>query len=305
MGYLDAETRARDNLRIEPHTLVARVLFSGRRVSGLELVNPRGDLERRECDRVVLCGGAIATPGILTRSGIAPREVLDAIGIETLVDAPVGRRLWDHPGAAVIMTVHPGVAGPDHPDIQCTMRYAAEGGPPNEMQLQPVSVIRLPMVPLLVACTVVVGKPTGHGSLRYTSAAPKAKPRIDSMLGENPDDRRKIAEGLRLGLHVAKASAFEGIIERVAWPTHDQLDRDDTAWMRPGIGSGYHPCGTAPMGSEDDPFSVVDFHGRVRGVEGLYVADASIMPTIPSSNINLPTIMIGERFGEWLRQGTI
>lgn len=305
MGYLDEATRSRDNLRIEPHTTVVRVLFSGRRVTGLELINAEGQLERRACERVVLCAGAIATPGILTRSGIAPREVLDAIGVDTLVDAPVGRRLWDHPGAAVIMSVHPGVAHQDHPDIQCTMRYAATGGRPNEMQLQPVSVIRLPMIPLLVACTVVVGKPSGWGTLRYTSADPRAKPRIDSMLGEHPDDRRKISEGLRIGLEVAGANAFRGIVDRIAWPTRDQLDRSDTAWMRPGIGSGYHPCGTAPMGPTEDPFSVVDYHGRVRGVEGLFVADASIMPTIPTSNINLPTIMIGERFGEWLRDGTI
>jgi choline dehydrogenase len=67
-------------------------------------------------------------------------------------------------------------------------------------------------------------------------------------------------------------------------------------------GSGYHPCGTVPMGTSDDPRAATDGHGRVRGVTGLIVADASLMPTTPSSNTNLPTLMIGERFGEWLRK---
>ncbi|MCH8994910.1 MAG: choline dehydrogenase, partial [Chloroflexi bacterium] len=74
---------------------------------------------------------------------------------------------------------------------------------------------------------------------------------------------------------------------------------------RRASGSGYHPCGTAPMGAADDSAAVVDQYGRVFGVEGLFVADASIMPTIPRANTNIPTIMIGERFGEWLREDAI
>ncbi len=304
-GYLHAEVRRRDNLRIEPHTTVVRVCIERGRVSGLDVLDREGQPRRHPASRVVLSAGAIATPGILTRSGIAPRAVLDAIGVPVVRDAPVGERLWDHPGAAVVLAPKPGVAHPCHPDVQTTMRYAATGGPESEMQLQPVSTVRLPLVPLLTALTVVVGKPRGHGRLRYTSADPHHKPRIESALGEHPDDRRKIAEGLRMGLELLQQPALREVIERVAWPTFAQLERADTAWLRPGIGSGYHPCGTVPMGPEDDPHSVVDFYGRVRGVEGLYVADASIMPTIPTSNINLPTIMIGERFGAWLRDGEI
>jgi len=77
------------------------------------------------------------------------------------------------------------------------------------------------------------------------------------------------------------------------------------AWLRRACGSGYHPSGTAPMGAPDDEAAVCGQYGRVFGVEGLFLADASIMPSIPRANTNIPTIMIGERFGEWLRDGVI
>jgi choline dehydrogenase len=302
-GYLGT-ARGRENLRIESGVEVVRVLFEGRRVVGLEVMK-NGARERRECSRVVLAAGAIATPVILCRSGIGPRARLERLGVRVIVDAPVGMRLYDHPGAALVVAARAGATSPDHPDIQCTMRYAASGGPRNEMQLQPVSTVRLPMVPLLMAITVVVGKPDGYGELLITSLELGAKPKIDSRLGEHPRDREKIHEGLRMASELAALEPLASLVDRVAWPTREQLGRSDTSWMLPGIGSGYHPCGTAPMGPPEDPFSVVDFHGRVRGVDGLLVADASIMPTIPTSNINLPTIMIGERFGEWLGSGAV
>jgi choline dehydrogenase len=202
------------------------------------------------------------------------------------------------------MVPNEGVADRSHPVVQTTCRYAAHQGPPNEMHLQPVSVINLPLVPLLTALTVVVGKSSGHGQLIYESADPTQRPRIVSRLGEHEDDQRKIIEGLRRARAIADTEEMRAI-GRVAWPSAEQALRDHGPWLLPGIGSGYHPCGSAPMGEGGDGRAVVDFHGRVFGVEGLLIADASIMPTIPSSNINLPTIMIGERFGEWLRRGAL
>jgi choline dehydrogenase len=302
-GYL-RPAESRKNLRIEPHCLVARVLFHGRRLAGIEVLKD-GRLERLTCSRVVLAAGAIATPGILMRSGIGPRHALERMGVEVVVDAPVGEHLLDHPGAAMVVVPRPGVAERSDPIIQTTMRYTASRiEHRNEMQLQPISVIQLPAVPLLMAITVVVGKPRGHGWLIYESADPRARPRIVPRLGEHPDDRLRLREGLALAREVFDTTAFRDL-GTVAWPSTAMLRRADSAWMLPGIGSGYHPCGTAPMGEAGDGRSVVDFFGRVHGVEGLIVADASIMPTIPSSNLNLPTIMIGERFGEWLRDGTL
>ena len=96
-------------------------------------------------------------------------------------------------------------------------------------------------------------------------------------------------------------------LARFFWPPERVLS-DRTAldgWIRTSTGSGYHPCGTVPMGPDSDANAALDERGRLRGVDGVIVADASIMPTIPSSNTNFPTLMIGERFGEWLRDGEI
>ncbi|MCA9621282.1 MAG: GMC family oxidoreductase N-terminal domain-containing protein [Myxococcales bacterium] len=303
LGYL-APARNRDNLRIVSRCPVHRVLFEGRRVVGLEVLR-EGRVERRPARQVVLAAGAIATPGILARSGIGPRAQLERIGVEVLVDAPVGEHLLDHPGAAYIAAPRPGVTQGTDPIIQTTMRYQPALGRPNEMQLQPVNFVDLPGVPLLFAFTVVVGKPAGHGRLWFPSALPDQKPRIESALGHHEEDRKKLIEGLEHARAVMQTPELRALTEVVAWPTDEHLAQPGDAWVLPGTGSGYHPCGTAPMGDERDPHAVVDFFGRVHGVEGLLIADASIMPTIPSSNINLPTIMMGERFGEWLRDGTL
>jgi choline dehydrogenase len=296
MGYL-SQTRARENFRLEADTRVVRVVFQNGKVSGIE-IEQHGVVERRSCSKVVLCAGAIATPGILMRSGIGPRRVLERMGVDVVVDAPVGEKLRDHPGAALVLVPNEDVADVTHPLIQTTLRFTPSIGLPNEMQLQPISFIHLPLVPVLMALTIVVGKSSGTGRLVYESADVGAKPRIFSQLGEHEDDRQKILEGLRKAREVADTPEFRDIA-RVVWPTEEQAAREHGEWLLPGIASGYHPCGTAPMGE------VVDFYGRVKGVDGLLVADASIMPTIPSSNINLPTIMIGERFGEWLRRGAL
>ena len=303
LGHL-AQARDRDNLTIETGAMVQRILFEGRQVCAI-VVARQGRIERHPCRKVVLCGGAIATPGILFRSGIGPKVLLDRAGIRVVVDAPVGEHLVDHPGAAYIAAPREGVTSAADPIIQTTMRYEPTGGSPNEMQLQPVSYVDLPGTPLLFALTIVVGKPSGHGRLVYRSRDPRERPRIDAQLGHHEDDRKKLAEGLALARDVMATPEMRDLTRVVAWPTDAQLAQPGNDWVLPGTGSGYHPCGTAPMGDDADERAVVDFFGRVRGVEGLFVADASIMPTIPTSNLNLPTIMIGERFGAWFRDGVI
>ncbi|MEM9693028.1 MAG: GMC family oxidoreductase N-terminal domain-containing protein [Myxococcota bacterium] len=307
VGYLPL-ARARPNFRLHADTLVNRVVFRGRRVIGLEVV-VEGRHEFRPARRVVLCAGATNTPGILWRSGIGPRPHLDRLGIEVKVDAPVGQFLSDHPGSGILIAHREGFptgAGfdPSLPIIQATLRFGVDEERPNEMQLQPIAFVDLEGIPWTMALAVVVGTPSGSGTLTYTSARPTAKPVLDSRLGHHPDDRRKLVAGIRHALRVMEQPELSAV-GRSVWPDPSLLDRDDSRWVLPGTGSGYHPACTAPMGPADDGRSVCDGYGRVYGVEGLFVADASAMPNIVSSNLNLPTIMMGERFGAWFRDGPL
>ena len=112
-------------------------------------------------------------------------------------------------------------------------------------------------------------------------------------------------EALTLAYRLSGTTAMRGLA-KLFWPSR-QIVTDPArleAFLFRICDSGYHPCGTVPMGREGDPNAAVSERGRVRGVEGLWVADASIMPAIPSSNTNLASLMIGERFGQWFREGT-
>jgi choline dehydrogenase len=307
-GYLDASVRRRHNLKIRAQTLVRRVLVTNRRVVGLEIESD-GRVHELKTNRVVLCGGAIATPAILLRSGIGPRDAVARLGVDLVVDLPaVGARLLDHPGAALFFLPKRGVLDFAHPLIQTVLRYTSRGSDcPNDMQLQPGSIVPLPRFALpLMSIMCCVGKPRGFGRMWLTSADPHRRPRIESDFMLDDRDRARAVEALELAWRCAQEAPMRDLGTPI-WPWRSVVDRRGgiDAWLRRICGSGYHPCGTVPMGREGDARAAVDGRGRVRGVEGLYVADASIMPAIPSANTNLPTLMIGERFGAWFKDGAI
>lgn len=303
-AWLTPEVRARPNLEVMPEALARRVRFEGRRAVGLELERA-GRVQTIAADRVVLSAGAIATPGILLRSGVGPRADLDRLGVEPVRDAPgVGARLLDHPGCALFFVARPGLVRAEDPLIQTALRYRSPGGRPADMLIQPGSVFSSPWGNLPPVCSIMaaIGKPEGHGRLVYPSRDPHARPRIDSRLLEHPEDRRRAVDAMQRAFALAQTPPMRRIAAHL-WPRPRTL-RDAARvheWVPSACDSGYHPCGTAPMGPEHDPAAPCDGRGRVRGLEGLVVADASLMPSIPSSNIHLATLMIGERVGAWLR----
>lgn len=303
--YLNAEVRARSNLTIVPDTLVRRVMVREGRAQALELERFGRVFEMRG-DRIVLSGGAIATPGILLRSGIGPASEIARLGVELVADVPgVGSRLLDHPGVAVFfLPRQSGMSKIDHPLVQTVHRYTSTGSAcPNDVQIQPGSFLPLPRFPVpgvtLAAC---VGKVRSVGRLRFRSARPNSSPVIETALFADEADKQIGLEALRWIGRLAKTKALSSLA-RPVYPSRSPFDEEGN-FRRPIeqiTGSGYHPCGTVPMGPDDDPLAATDGRGRVRHVRDLYVADASLMPTITSSNTNLATLMIGERFGAWLK----
>jgi choline dehydrogenase len=307
-GYLTTAVRSRENLRIRPRTLVRRVLSEGRRVTGVEVVTD-GKIEVIATSRVILSAGAIATPGILLRSGIGPRAKVERVGATPVMELrAVAARLLDHPGAALFLVPRELDRTVNPPLLQTRLRFTSKHSAyANDMQVQPGSRLILPL--MSVPCVSVmcsVGKPQGHGTIEFTSADPESKPLIDSQILVHPADRARAVEAMQLAYDLCKTSPMKDMVHFL-WPG-ERVHRSAAAvhdWIVQSCDSGYHPCGTVPMGADDDADAAVDQYGRVRGMTGLWVADASIMPTIPTVNINVPTLMIGERFGEWLRDGVI
>jgi len=146
-----------------------------------------------------------------------------------------------------------------------------------------------------------VGKPRGHGVIRYLDADPRSAPKIRSHFFEDPQDLALARKALMMGLELLETRALSALGRPVFLPSgfwwRDKLI--DLAIPRL-CDSGYHPCGTVPMGPRPGPDAAVDGRGQVFGLRGLYVVDASLMPTVPSSNIHLPTLMMAERMAEWL-----
>jgi choline dehydrogenase len=176
------------------------------------------------------------------------------------------------------------------------------------MQVQPGSFVPLPWIelPWFVTMSICVGKPRQAGRVWIESADVRAKPRVESKFLEDEVDRARAVDALMLASRLAQSAPMK-YLATPFWPSRRVLDDRATmdSFVRRITASGYHPCGTVPMGATGDPTAACDSRGRVRGVEGLVVADASVMPTIPMANTNLPTLMIGERFGEWARMGEL
>lgn len=301
-AYLTPTVRARPNLRIRPDTLVRRVLFRGRRAFALE-VQEGDDIERIETSNVILSAGAINTPGILLRSGVGPDREVRRLQCESVLDAPaVGRRLLDHPGTGIFVLARRGVSvDRTAPIVQTVFRYSS--GACNhraDMLLQPISFTMLLQGLPLFALVAQVGKPRGHGVLRYPDAHPESLPFIDSHFFEDAEDRALARGALERCHELLQTRALSKLGRAVLpWPA---LLR--SRWLDRAIpylcDSGYHPCGTVPMGPTPGDDAAVDGRGRFYGLENLYVVDASVMPTVPSSNIHIPTLMIAERMAEWL-----
>jgi len=313
LAYL-GPARERPNLTILPRTLVNRVAWDGRRATGVELLTD-GAAASVRAGHVVLSAGAIGSPAILLRSCVGPAAALRRMGIPTLVDhRGVGARLWDHP--SVTLRLLPRADRFDaarDPRFQVVARYtAACSSEANDMLLVPLGRVDLSGLPALrhqAGQSVVVGvavalmRPRAAGRLELTSTDPSVPPRIILDAAGHPDDWRRLLEGFRGALRITRSPELTSVTERVLGLDERAAESDAKlgAYMRANMGTFCHAVGTVRMGPAEDSSAVVDQFGRVRGVDDVWVADASIMPAIPRAVPNLTTIMFAERIAEWLR----
>jgi choline dehydrogenase-like flavoprotein len=311
MSYLTPDVRRRDNLHIWPEATVCRVLIEHGGVTGVE-VRDRQGTARVRTGHVTLSAGAIATPGILLRSGIGGPDRVRAIGAEPMVDLPgVGENLMDHAFTWLWAAPAAGLCDLPARSVQVGLRYTASGSAePDDMQVLAVLPVDISTDPALAAHVgadkaVMIGaglqRPRGRGHVTWRNR--DASPDIHLRLTQERHDVDRLTDGLRLAWRIARSPALAPYVRDICavdeclLRDHDKLTR----YLRDHLITFKHPAGTARMGSADDPDAVTDARCRVHGVEGLHVADASVMPTIPRANTNLTCIMIGERVADIIR----
>src|SRR5579863_3678887 len=313
IAYLNP-ARHRLNLTIRPFSNTHRVVFERGRACGVE-VECGGAVQTIRARRVTLSAGAINSPAILMRSGIGARAELEALGIKSVVDQPaVGRNLIDHVLVPVVANPTPGVAHDSQVTNPVGIRYTASGSDEfNDMQMYVATLfdkslwigselgLPIPSIALLAG----LQRPRARGRVSLRSADADVPPRIDLNYFGHPEDMRRMVDGVRLAWRLMNSARFAPYVKDFVGITREIVDSDSAAadFVRSNCGTIYHPTTTAKMGPDSDQEAVVDQYCRVRGVEGLRVVDASVMPNIVRANTNLTCIMIGERVADWMRAG--
>ena len=312
IGYL-AQARHRLNLTIRADCLVHRVLVEGNRAVGV-LVESGDERFAVYADEVVLSAGAVGSPHLLLLSGLGPSEQLRMAGVPVVHDLPgVGRNLRDHPHVVVSWRTKPDFKqDPDSVKFQLALRYTADGSHlRNDMFIGMASFFKeegfyvtSESESIGIAMAACLYLAVGSGHLRLASSDPHVQPDLDYNYLEEEFDRRRLRDAVRLCLELAEHQEFQSIIEEPIAPTSTHLSSDDALdeWVAKGASTSHHISGTCKMGPASDANAVVDQSGRVHGVEGLRVVDASIMPDCIRANTNVTTMMIGERVADLMRQ---
>jgi choline dehydrogenase len=321
-AYLSA-ILARANLEVIVEALAARCLFEGARATGVEYFI-RGERRIARCTgEVLVAAGAIGSPQLLLLSGVGPAAHLREHRIDVQLDLPgVGANLQDHLDVCTLykctqpVTYDFGALG----EAWAALRYLCTRSGPGASNIAEAGGficgrlgeggrpdIQLHFVPAqlddhgrnrlsghgftLHACGL---RPRSRGQIRLRSADPRAKPRIFANYLEDPHDLEVLLEGVRISRAIIAARPFDDFRGAEVFPGAGSTTRDALIdFVRRKAETIYHPVGTCRMGT--DAQAVVDAELRVRGVTGLRVVDASIMPALVSGNTNAPTIMIAER----------
>ena len=309
LTYLNP-VRNRLNLTVRSGVTVKRVLLEGNRATGVELESG-GESFIIESDQLILSGGAVGSPQLLLLSGIGPEDHLKQMGIEVQHSLPgVGQNLRDHPNVRIPVKVKDDFPlDPAAPRTQLALRYTAEGSNDrNDMQILQSS-FSSPMGgdPLEgegIRLTCIIELAVGAGELTLASTNPHDQPNLNYRYLEEPWDRERLREGVRICLQLLENESYQSFVEHCITPTDKDLESDDTLdqWLLENVTTTQHISGTCKMGLKSDPMSVVDQYCHIHGLEGIRVVDVSVLPDCVRANTNATTIMIAERVADWMKQ---
>lgn len=331
-GYLDM-ARGRPNLKIVTHALTDRILFSGKRASGVAYIKGNQTKQVNARKEVLLCAGAIASPPILQRSGVGPASLLKQLDIPIVLDLPgVGANLQDHLEiyqqyeckqpvsiAPALKLYHQPLIGAEWlflgTGIGASNQFEAGGfirsdksftWPNIQYHFLPIAINYNGSNPIKVhSFQAHMGsmRSPSRGRVQLRSKDPSEHPSILFNYMSTEQDWREFRAGIRITRNIMKQAALAPYVgleisPGIAVQTDDELD----AFVREHAETAYHPCGSCAMGYGD--MAVVDADARVHGLESLRVIDASIMPEIITGNLNAPTIMLAEKLADVIRGRT-
>lgn len=327
-GYLDP-IRDRANLTVIANALACNLVLDGTRCTGVKLRVGKTE-QTIEAKEVIVCGGAIGSPQLLMLSGIGAGAELQAAGVDPRHElAGVGKHLEDHLLVYPVWRTKPGANKPlsrlgvigsvikhlvtKRGDLTrgpieaiAFVKHGDGPRPDNQFHFAPwgftgpnSDVKRADPLGRFAAIMPGLIYPRSHGEITLASADPAAAPRIDPRYFSDPADLDHLVAGVKLARELAATAPLASLLEEEFFPgPATRTDDELRAWIRSSVNTIFHPTGTCKMGT--DPAAVVDPELRVHGLEGLRVADASVMPRIVGGNTNAPTIMIAERCADFV-----
>jgi choline dehydrogenase len=325
--------RTRPNLTIHTNAVATRVVVENGRATGVEYLQHKRRRVAYAEGEVILSGGAINSPKLLLVSGIGPGDELEAVGIEVAHELPgVGKNFQDHMDVYLTAETAPvSYNGEDRwhravvhgaqyllfktgPVTACVAEAGAFARTNGDVRSPDIQIHCLPAFVVdhgrvrfkghgvtINTCNL---RPRSIGQVTLRSSDPLDDPAIDPNFLDDPYDLKVSIEAFKLGRQILSASSFAPLIRREHMPGSDiQTDEQIRSYIRRWAKTDYHPVGTCKMGNDD--MAVVDQQLRVRGMDGLRVIDASIMPTLISGNTQAPSIMIGEKGAAILLAGKV
>ena len=328
-GYLDT-AKQRHNLTIETHAVTDVIEFEGKRAVGVRY-EQKGEKQQAYVRReVILCGGAIASPQILQRSGIGNPELLNELNIETVHALPgVGENLQDHLEMYIQyeckepISLYPALKWYNQPKIGAEWLFNGTGvGASNQFEScgfirsrdeEEWPNLQYHFLPIAISYNgksaveahgfqAHVGsmRSESRGRIRLTSTDPHAAPSILFNYMAKEKDWQEFRDAIRLTRDIVAQPAFDKYRGREIAPGPNvQTDAELDAFVKQHAETAYHPCGSCRMGEGE--MAVTDGQGRVHGIEGLRVVDASLFPVIPTGNLNAPTIMLAEKIADRIK----
>ena len=317
-GYLSL-SRNRMNLTIRDGISAKRIIFdtSGNTpiATGVE-VESDGETFVVEGKEIILSAGAIGSPQLLMLSGVGPKDHLDEFGINCILDSPgVGQNLSDHPLTPIKWATKPeSETDPNFPWGQVMLRYTADGSELENDMIVYMNVITSQNISrsltidedstIGIRVGLAVNLALSKGEIRLNSTDHSEQPYLDFNLLDHEEDMRRCRDGIRMLVDLENHQSMNKLIDHRLEPTDADLESDETLdlWIRKTVGTGHHVSCTAKMGPNSDPMAVVDQYGKVHGIGGLRVVDASIMPECVRANINVTTMAIGERISDFIKK---